>query len=112
MTGITTAMVSRNAVASHCAALGVDAKLADRRDGDVHDGLVEHHDEGRDQQQVDDQAVAGGDAGGLGRGVKLGRDGFRGHDLAAFMLGAAAPSIGMPRLADARGDEKTLKRSP
>ena len=57
--GMTTAIVSRNAAVTHCAARGRHAEAHhERRDRDAHDRLVQDHDERRDEQQVDDEAIA------------------------------------------------------
>ena len=69
--GMTTAMVSMNAVVSHCPALRLDAQVRhDPRQRDAHDRLVEDDDEGRDEQQGDDEAALGGEP--LGRGEDRG----------------------------------------
>ena len=57
--GMTTAMVSMNAVVSHWAADAEMCEIAHEvGDRDAHDRLVQDDDEGRDQQQRDDEAVA------------------------------------------------------
>ena len=61
MIGITTAIVSMNAVDSHCAALAFDGEVDHQpRDRVDHDGLVEDHDEGRTHQPPQDGVVGRG----------------------------------------------------
>ena len=57
--GITTAMVSMNAVVSHCPVRAHDAQIDHQsRQRDTHDRLVQDHDEGSNEQGADDGAVA------------------------------------------------------
>ena len=86
--GITTAIVSMNAVVSHWRLREGDVEVDDEvRDRDAHDRLVEEDDEGGAEQQPDDAVVARAVVGlvgddrcverGVGRGIEDAVDGDR-----------------------------------
>ncbi len=62
VTGMTTAMVKQERRGEPLRRAGADAEIGHEvRNGDAHDGFVEKHHEGRNEQQRDDEAIARSD---------------------------------------------------